>query len=311
MKKVSLISPCYNGEKYVCRFLDSLLEQTYDNVEFIFVNDGSTDNTEEIFMSYKPKLENKGWKVIYIRQENAGQAAALNNGLKIFSGDYLIFPDSDDILYPNHISKKVEFMEQHPECGLAFCILDVVNENDISKVIHQQRRKPSKNDNLFEDLIFERNIIWTPVGNIFRSKCFLEAVPSRHIYEGKGGQNFQMLLPMAHKFKCGYIEEALAKYVVRKASHSRIKEIINERPYLTLNIKINTILTLEADNDQKANWIEQSSILFHEKLPPSSKNIYKVFLFKFLPLLKIKEAQNKIKFYLFGFIHFLTVRREM
>ena len=49
--KVSLISPCYNGSSYIKWFLDSLVNQTYKNVEFIFINDGSTDNTEEIFMS--------------------------------------------------------------------------------------------------------------------------------------------------------------------------------------------------------------------------------------------------------------------
>ena len=308
MKKVSLVSPCYNGEKYVCRFLDSLLEQTYDNVEFIFVNDGSTDNTEEIFMSYKPKLENKGWKVIYIRQENAGQAAALNNGLKIFSGDYLIFPDSDDILYPNHISKKVEFMEQHPECGLAFCILDVVNENDISKVIHQQRRKPAADDDLFNDLIERRNIIWTPVGNIFRSKCFLEVVPSRHIYEGNAGQNFQMLLPMAHKFKCGYIEEALAKYVVRKASHSRqkkSKELFREH---ALDIWINTILSLKDETDlNKSRYIRQAAGHFYAELSKPEHKTKRIYLFNFIPLFKIK-IKKSIKIYLLNFFPLFKIK---
>lgn len=58
--KVSLISPCYNGERYLSHFLDSLLLQNYNNVEFIFVDDGSTDKTREVFESYRKGLENKG-----------------------------------------------------------------------------------------------------------------------------------------------------------------------------------------------------------------------------------------------------------
>ena len=57
---VSVITPCYNGEKFLHRFLDSVLNQTYTNVEFIFINDGSFDKTEEIVFSYKERLKSKG-----------------------------------------------------------------------------------------------------------------------------------------------------------------------------------------------------------------------------------------------------------
>ena len=130
MKKVSIISPCYNGAGYLARFLDSLMQQDYADVEFIFVNDGSTDDTENVFSAYRPRLEAKGWKVVYIKQENAGQAAALSAGLKVFTGEYLMWPDSDDILYAGHIAKKVALMEENPAAGLGFCRLNKVNEED-------------------------------------------------------------------------------------------------------------------------------------------------------------------------------------
>lgn len=304
LPKVSLISPCYNGASYVRWFLDSLLLQTYSNVEFIFVNDGSTDNTEEIFMSYKPKLEEKGWQVIYIKQENKGQAAALNAGLKIFTGEYLSFPDSDDILYPEHIAKKVDFMEKNSEYALAFCALDEVKESNLNKVIGIQTRTCS--DNLFDDLIHRNNILWTPIGNIFRSNKFLEAIPLRTIYEGKGGQNFQMLLPMAHKFKDGYIKEALGKYVIRKSSHSRLKKTRTERNAELFDIWINTILSLDDTNTNKAKYINES--YNHLSIPPQYIDFtWKISLFKFIPLIKIKKKSNKIKIYFLG-IHLFTIK---
>jgi len=68
-KLVSIITPCYNGEKFINRYLDSLLGQTYSNIEIIFINDGSTDKTEEIVFSYKDNFKKKGIKFIYISKK--------------------------------------------------------------------------------------------------------------------------------------------------------------------------------------------------------------------------------------------------
>ena len=86
---VSIITPCYNGEKYIKRYMNSILEQTYPYLELIFINDGSNDCTEEIVLSYEEKLQNKGIKFVYLKQKNKGQAAALNSGLKKFNGEYV------------------------------------------------------------------------------------------------------------------------------------------------------------------------------------------------------------------------------
>ena len=88
MPLVSIITPCYNGAKYLNRFFDSLLQQTYSNIEVIIVNDGSIDETEEIILEHKEALLNKGYLFKYIKQENAGPAAAINAGLHVFTGDY-------------------------------------------------------------------------------------------------------------------------------------------------------------------------------------------------------------------------------
>lgn len=218
--RVSLITPCWNGEKHLWYFLDSLLEQTYTNVEFFFINDGSTDRTEEVFKSYEDRLKAKGWDVFYIYQENKGQAAALNQGLKRFTGDYLIWPDSDDILYPNHIEEKVKFMEENLQYGLAYCILDIVYEDDLSKVLYQYKR--DKTQNLFNKLICNNGVLWEPIGTIARASAFLETVPTREIFESQAGQNCQLQLPIAYKYPCGFINKALGKYVKRESSHSTL-----------------------------------------------------------------------------------------
>ena len=312
--RVSLITPCYNGEKYLEYFFKSLEQQTYKNVEFIFINDGSTDNTEIIFNRHKSILEKKGWDIKYIFQFNAGQAAALNKGLKIFNGKYLIFPDSDDILYPNHIEEKVRFMEQNLEFGFAFCKIDVVKESNLELIVTNFSMNRERKYNLFSDLIERKNILWMPIGNIFRSSSFLEVVPERDIFSGPGGQNFQMLLPMAHKFKCGYIDKSLGKYVLRRSSHSHSynNHLLRERQLL--NIWINTINKLDDTDENRSLYIKKAVDHFMTSLysaikVPSKTNTFKIYLFDLIEIFKIRHVNNLYMIYLFG-CKLLKIKRK-
>ena len=105
--KVSVIVPCYNQAQYLPETLDSLLAQTYENWECIIVNDGSTDNTEEIALKYCEQDE----RFVYLPKENGGLSSARNAGLDIAKGEYVQFLDSDDILLPNKLECQVRMME--------------------------------------------------------------------------------------------------------------------------------------------------------------------------------------------------------
>ena len=74
---VSIISPCYNGEKYLHRFLRSVLHQTYERIELILIDDGSEDGSRDIILSYQKQFEEKGYLFHYIYQKNSGQAAEI------------------------------------------------------------------------------------------------------------------------------------------------------------------------------------------------------------------------------------------
>lgn len=96
-KIISIIIPAYNAEKYISKCLDSLINQTYKNLEIIVVNDGSTDNTLKILEKYASDDN----RIKVLNQKNSGASQARNNALKIFSGDYLMFADADDWLDEN------------------------------------------------------------------------------------------------------------------------------------------------------------------------------------------------------------------
>lgn len=220
-KLVSVITPCYNGEKFVKRFFENILAQTYQNIELIFINDGSSDKTEEIAKSYIPKFEKNGRILHYIYQNNAGQAAAINKGLPIFRGEYMMWTDADDLLNEQNIEKKVKYMEQNPDVGIVMCRGKKVSETDLNAKLEEYYRLPPKGeDKFFEDLLISKNVVFTPGIYMVRRNVVLRAFPERHILESRIGQNFQLLLPMAYIAKCGYINEDLFSYVIRCDSHS-------------------------------------------------------------------------------------------
>ncbi len=249
---VSIITPCYNGENYISKFLDSILIQSYSNIELIIINDGSTDNTLDILESYKDKFCLKEISYLIINQENSGQAAAINKGLKLFKGEYLTWPDSDDYLHVDNIKRKVDYLEEHKEYGLVLCKSEMVKYDDHNEILGTLERKDLNNHYIFEDLIFERDIYFAPGGYMVRTSSFLDALPKREIYESKGGQNWQLLLPITYKYKCGFINEILYYYVVRENSHSRqeknIEELIN-KTYTHEDIILNSIKPINFDNN--------------------------------------------------------------
>jgi len=114
---VSVIVPTYNIEAFVGDALDSLLAQTYPNVEVIVVDDGSRDNTPTIVEGYGEKLR------YYRFDKNRGVPAVLNDGLSKAKGDFVLFFDADDIMEPDAIDRFVSFLKKHPEAAFAYCAL--------------------------------------------------------------------------------------------------------------------------------------------------------------------------------------------
>lgn len=111
----SIIIPTYNRAHFIKSTINTILLQEYINYELIIVDDGSSDNTNEIVEDIIK--ENSLTKIVYILQKNSERGAARNTGLKASSGDYVMYIDSDDTLYPNHLKVANEFIlkQNYPE----------------------------------------------------------------------------------------------------------------------------------------------------------------------------------------------------
>lgn len=267
---VSIISPCYNGEKYVVNFIESVLHQTYSQIELIVVDDGSVDKTSEIVQSYIGKFEAKKYSLRYIYQHNQGQAAAVNQGLKIYSGEYLMWTDSDDILYTENVERKVNYLKQHPDCGMVLCEGEVIKAGNLNERIgYLARKKPNGKDAYFEDLIYERNVVFVPATIMARAEAVKKVIPEEGIYVSREGQNWQLMLPLAYSYKCGYIEEALFQCVAHDDSHSRSKRTYQENLQRYDNMEILLMETINKiaamPEEEKRSWRKKINLKYAER----------------------------------------------
>jgi glycosyltransferase involved in cell wall biosynthesis len=111
--KISVLMSVYNGEKYLKEAVDSILNQTFSDFEFIVINDHSTDSTSEILFSYKDSR----LKIIE-NDENIGITKSLNKGLRLVSGKYTARMDADDISFNNRLEKQLQYLEDNPDVGV-------------------------------------------------------------------------------------------------------------------------------------------------------------------------------------------------
>lgn len=128
MPKVSVLMPVYNGSKYLKEAIESILSQSFKDFEFLIINDGSTDNTENIIKSYKDQ------RIRYLKNPgNIGLVASLNKGIKLARGNYIARMDADDLSAETRLEKLTYFLDTHKNYGLVGSLFGLINKN---RIIH-------------------------------------------------------------------------------------------------------------------------------------------------------------------------------
>lgn len=215
MKKnelISVIIPCYNIEQYCRRCIESLVNQTYKNIEIIVVDDGSSDGTKKIIDEYR---SNK--KIIITRQKNAGLSAARNTGLKIARGKYVCFVDGDDFVAPKYVEKMYENIIK-TDSDICACDFSYIDENDVIK------RHPSGSEKVYSsleglvDLFSGKQITSVMTWNkLYRTELFKKnkiMFPVGKINE----DNFTTYKLYYYANRISYIPDALYYYLQRSNS---------------------------------------------------------------------------------------------
>jgi len=200
---VSIIVPCYNHERYITECIESIINQTYKNIELTVIDDGSRDNSLQVLNELKKK-----YKLNLVSQENHGIAFTLNRGIKEFSsGKYLTFCASDDFWTPTKIEKQVDFLENNYFYPMCYGKTFYVNEESTLFEDYDNANRHLKGGWLFEDIILFK--IHPPVNYMFRTRIFEEL---GYYDEEILAEDYYMNLKISNKYPIGFIDEFLGYY---------------------------------------------------------------------------------------------------
>jgi glycosyltransferase involved in cell wall biosynthesis len=122
--RISVVIPAYNAAPYIGAAIDSILNQTYKDLEIIVVDDGSVDNTAAVLRAYDGKIR-------YVLQKNGGASSARNNGIRIARGELIAFLDADDTWLPEKLELQTRFLSAHTEAALVFGDLELVVDGQV------------------------------------------------------------------------------------------------------------------------------------------------------------------------------------
>lgn len=165
---VSVIIPVYNVEKYLKECVNSILKQTYRNIELILIDDGSTDSSPKICDNYR-RIDNR---VIVIHQNNSGVSSARNKALDIANGEYITFIDADDIVKNTYIEDLLELCEEN-NCDISICGFADKSNKKISENKNQIEKKMSQRETLAR-MLDEKNFYATVWGKMFKKEIIKE-----------------------------------------------------------------------------------------------------------------------------------------
>ncbi len=207
--KISVIMAVYNGMPFLKEAVKSILDQSYRNLEFIVVNDASTDDT----LKYLNGLKDKRIKIIN-NSENLGLAASLNKALAFAKGEYIARMDADDISLPNRLETQLRYLEDHPQIALCGCWAELINEKG-AKI--GAKRYPSQPEKIKSTLLHYPCIIHP---TFFASRKFYTELKG---YDPKFdfAEDYELLMRARNKFKMANINKTLLKWRLCDKRRSR------------------------------------------------------------------------------------------
>ncbi len=158
---ITVLMPAYNAEQYLKEAIDSILQQTFIHFNFLIINDGSSDKTEEIILSCKDP------RIRYVKNDvNIGLVATLNKGIDLITTKYIVRMDADDLSVPKRLEVLYNFMETHPGIGVFSSALERFGGESAIWV------SPQFNDDIKANLLFDSSIAHAPA--IIRTKILNE-----------------------------------------------------------------------------------------------------------------------------------------
>jgi len=276
---LSVIMSVYNAQNYLKDSIESILNQTYKNFEFIIINDGSSDNSLEIIEEYAKQDS----RIKVINQKNKGLPFSLNRGIEMSSGEYIVRMDADDISLPYRFEKQLDFMQKNPEIGI--CGSSIIAFGEVKEAI----KKFYKDDKMLKsELLFSTCFAHPTV--FMRSSLFKE-FNIKYNEEFVNSQDYELFSKMAKITKFANIQEPLLKYRVSKNSVTKLADSKNLRFNLLKKIIFENIKNLNLEIDKDELMLHFNLTVNHRIANIKDKKILLDYFEKIL------LANKKVKFY--------------
>ena len=244
--KISIIIPIYNVKKYINKCIESIINQTYKNLEIILVDDGSTDGSGKICDEFK-KEDNR---IVVIHKKNEGVSSARNEGLKIATGDYIGFIDADDFIEEDMYFKLLSKIEKdNTKMVVCNAYLEDENENQVYDFKTNAKDVIDSHelmDRIMNDFVFQ-GYMWNKLYDrqlIYRDNDYLKFDCSISNLEDRL-YNLE-LIDKNKKFNVSYIDEKLYHYIQRE--NSAIHNRYNDKYFSKFYANIKEIEILEKNN---------------------------------------------------------------
>ncbi len=200
--------PVYNAERFLAEAMDSVLQQTFTDFEFLILDDASTDNSVNIIRSYDdPRIR------FYKNDKNMGISATLNRGISLANSDLIARMDADDICYPVRLQRQYDYITAHPECAMVSCWVRVITE-DGSLV----RQENFRSEFYYYNLTFECWIYHPTI--LFRKAAVLEICGYTVTYS----EDFELFWQISRKYKIYNLPELLLDYRVTSQSLHQVQK---------------------------------------------------------------------------------------
>ncbi|APQ75723.1 glycosyl transferase family 2 [Clostridium botulinum] len=248
---ISVIMPVYNAEKYLRESIESILNQTYKNFEFIIINDGSTDYSLKIINEYYKK----DCRIKIISRENKGLVYSLNEGISIAKGEYIARMDGDDVCNLDRLEKQIKYMKFNPNVDILGSYVEIMADKEVSyrtiNIAYEGFNVPINKNNI-KNYLFLHCTICHP--SSMMKKVFLEEI---NFYSNryKTSEDYDLWM---RALKRGYnidnIKEPLLKYRLHKESKSQVESKSNVVLIDYTNIRLDYIEELLQNKSTYAIW---------------------------------------------------------
>lgn len=211
---VDVIIPAYNISRHLPAALESVISQTFENWRIFLVDDGSTDNTDEVIAPFKQRL---GSRLTYLKRENGGIAAARNTGIRNSAGQYIAILDGDDVWLPNRLAMSIACLEDRPEAGLSYGLITRIAD-DGSRLETFQGNSPLAEGKLASQ-IYMRTVELPCPTITFRRSCIEEV--GLFDESMRAVEDRDLWLRIALRSEIAFIPEVIALYRMSANSVSR------------------------------------------------------------------------------------------